>query len=235
MSRKPAPARAGHFGPELFAFFRELSVNNERAWFQANKARYEAAVRQPMLRFIADLAPRLAEVAPHYVANPAPIGGSMFRIHRDTRFSKDKSPYKTRVAARFHHERAREGVHGPVLYVGLGPDGRQAGGGIWQPEPPALAKIRDAIAYNPDRWRTVLATGIAITGEALTRPPRGYEPGHEFIADIKRKDFLAGVPFTEAEVCAPDFLDRYLDACRTVAPLLDFLAYALDFDLDPED
>src|SRR5512142_1297014 len=118
---RSAPRRARSspwFTPALFRFLSELRLHNDRDWFERNKARYLADVRDPMLRFIAEVAPVLKEIAPQLVADPRPIGGSLFRIHRDTRFSPDKTPYKTNVAASFRHEAGRD-VHGPGLYVSL--------------------------------------------------------------------------------------------------------------------
>src|SRR6185295_15934578 len=91
---RPMPA-APHFTPRLFKFLRELKRNNERPWFQANKTRYVADVQEPMLRFIADFATPLAKISKHFDADPRPSGGSMFRIYRDTRFAKERAPYKT--------------------------------------------------------------------------------------------------------------------------------------------
>ena len=102
-----------HFTPRLFKFLRDLKRNNERPWFQANKERYIADVQQPLLRFIADFATPLRKIAPAFDADPRPSGGSMFRIYRDTRFAKDKSPYKTHVAAHFRHKQTSSDVHAP--------------------------------------------------------------------------------------------------------------------------
>ena len=137
-----------HFAPALFAFLRELRENNNREWFQANKGRYEADVRDPLLRFIADFALPLHELSTHFVADPRPVGGSLFRIYRDVRFSKDKSPYKTQAAAHFRHERGKD-VHAPGFYLHLEPDDVFAGAGIWHPDMKSLTKIRDAIVANP--------------------------------------------------------------------------------------
>jgi uncharacterized protein (TIGR02453 family) len=99
-----------HFSRDLFSFLGELRSNNRREWFEANRARYERNVREPMLAFISDFAPLLRKISPKLVADPRPSGGSMFRIHRDVRFSPDKRPYKTHVAARFSHVMGRD-VH----------------------------------------------------------------------------------------------------------------------------
>ena len=94
---------AQQISPALFDFLREFKANNERSWFEANKFRYHRDVREPMLDFIAAFRAPLADISPHFRADPRPSGGSLFRIYRDTRFSKDKSPYKTNAVAHFRH------------------------------------------------------------------------------------------------------------------------------------
>ena len=106
--------------PELFAFFRELKQNNNRDWFQANKQRYEKQVREPLLDFIVDFGVRLPEISRHYVADARKSGGSLFRIYRDVRFSKDKTPYKTGAGVQFRHEAAKD-VHAPGFYLHIEP------------------------------------------------------------------------------------------------------------------
>ncbi|NJN98668.1 MAG: DUF2461 domain-containing protein [Anaerolineales bacterium] len=217
--------------PELFTFFRELKDNNNREWFEANKGRYEKHVRGPLLEFVSDFGLRLAEISPHYLADARKSGGSLFRINRDVRFSKDKSPYKTAAGVHFRHEVGKD-AHAPGFYLHLEPDGVFAGVGIWQPDPPTLAKIREAIVAQPERWQqvsrdeTFLAT-FAIGGESLKNPPKGYDPEHPFVEDLKRKDFIASVTFSEADACAPDFMDRYTGICRQAAPYIGFLTTAL--------
>jgi uncharacterized protein (TIGR02453 family) len=219
-----------HFTPRLFKFLRDLKRNNERAWFQENKDRYVADVQQPMLRFIADFATPLRKLAPAFEADPRPSGGSMFRIYRDTRFSKDKSPYKTHVAAHFRHKQTSTDVHAPGFYFHLDPGECFIGGGLWLPKPPLLKKVRDAIAYDPDGWRKVRRAVGEIDGEGLTRPPQGYDAAHPFIDDLKRKSFFASVAFTDADVTSAHFLARCADACRSVRPLMKFLTEAVDLD-----
>ena len=227
-------AREPHFTPALFKFLRELNKNNTREWFQANKDRYETDVRNPLLGFIADFAPYLEEISPQFVAEPRRSGGSMFRIHRDTRFSKDKSPYKTHAAAQFRHARGKD-VHAPGFYLHLEPRQVFAGTGLWRPDSATTKKIRDAIVAKPAAWkrarsgRALLAL-CTFEGESLKRPPRGYDADHPLIEDIKRKDFLALAPFSQAEVCAGDFLQRFARFCRTVAPYTAFLTDAVDLE-----
>src|SRR3954470_11458148 len=140
------------FSPELFAFLRELATNNDREWFTAHKTRYVAEVQEPALAFIEDVGLRLPEVSRHLVADPRTVGGSMFRIHRDVRFSKDKSPYKTHVGIQFRHERTRD-VHAPGFYLHLAPDSVFLACGTWRPDRDTLQAIRTAIAARPERWQ----------------------------------------------------------------------------------
>jgi uncharacterized protein (TIGR02453 family) len=218
--------QVSHFGPELFQFFRELKANNTREWFLANKDGYETEVKEPMLRFISDFGPHLRKISPSFEAEPRPVGGSMFRIYRDTRFSMDKSPYKTHAAAHFGH-RAGKDVHAPGFYLHLDPVGCFAGAGIWHPEPSTLVKIRDAIVHQPRGWERVLRSKLSLEGDKLTRPPRGYDAAHPFVEDLKRKDFVATVPFTRSQVCSPRFLQGYASACKAMSPLVEFLTKAL--------
>lgn len=215
------------FEPELFDFLDELKENNRREWFQANRRRYESKVKEPMLRFIAEFGERLDAISAYFVADPRPVGGSMFRIHRDVRFSRDKSPFKTNVAAHFSHRAAGKGVHAPGFYLHLERGACVGGGGLYHPDAPTLQKVRERIVSRPEEWRAVLDRGIEIGGDTLRRPPRGYDASHPFIEDLKRRDFYTLVSFSERDVCAPDFLDRYVEACRGAAPLVAFLTRAL--------
>ena len=216
-----------YFKPALFDFMIELAANNERAWFMDNKARYERDVRDPMLAFITDLAPLLKKIAPKLVADPRPNGSSIFRIHRDTRFSKDKTPYKTNLAAHFSYDRAQSNIHGPGLYIQLANAGNFGGGGMWRPEPDALLQLRQSIVHQPARWKALAKGGIAVHGERLKRPPKGFDPAHPEIESLKLKDFLASEDYAEADVCADGFLDRYAAMCAKIAPLLAWQAKSL--------
>jgi uncharacterized protein (TIGR02453 family) len=140
------------FNEGLFRFLKELASNNERAWFQENKARFEVEARDPMLRFIGAFGDPLSSISRYFDADPRPVGGSMFRIYRDTRFSKDKTPYKTHLAAHFPHKGCAEGVHGPGFYLHLEPGASFAGGGLWHPDPETLFKRVSAKSRGP-RWQ----------------------------------------------------------------------------------
>ena len=227
----PGTTGRRYFGRPFFAFLEELAANNRRDWFQENKERFEEVVKDPALAFISDFGPHLAEVSRHFRADPRPVGGSLFRIYRDVRFSKDKSPYKTHVGIHFRHESSKD-AHAPGYYLHLGPAGSFAGVGIWRPDAASLQRIRDAIVERPARWRSIFSSErftarFAMAGESLQRAPRGYDPEHPLIEDLKRKDFHAGVELGRDEVGATDFLERFARIAADGRPLARFLCEAL--------
>jgi uncharacterized protein (TIGR02453 family) len=216
------------FGPELFDFLRDLKANNDRTWFTAHKDRYEREVRNPALDFIEDFAPHLREISSHFVADPRPSGGSLFRIHRDTRFSKDKSPYKPYTGIQFRHELGKD-AHAPGFYLHLEPGSVFAGAGIWHPDQPTLVRIREAIARDPQGWREAIAgERFRLAGDSLKRAPAGFDPEHPLIEDLKRKDFIGVVTLTEKQLCARGFVERFAQTCRDASPLVRFLCAAVD-------
>jgi uncharacterized protein (TIGR02453 family) len=221
---------AASFGPELFTFLAELREHNDRDWFAANKERYEAHVLEPALAFIEDFGYRLQSISPHFRADPRRTGGSLFRIYRDTRFSKDKTPYKTHLGMYFRHARAAEMDTGGV-YVHLEPGHVFLGAGIWHPGAPALKRIRDALVARPEAWRSALAavepTWKLGEGEALKRPPAGYNADHPLIEDIKRKSFAIISPLTQRQATASGFLDECEDRVSQARPFMEFLCSAL--------
>jgi uncharacterized protein (TIGR02453 family) len=219
-----------HFTPALFRFLSELRLHNDRDWFERNKERYLRDVRDPMLRFIADFAPVLRKIAPCLVADPRPVGGSLFRLHRDTRFSRDKTPYKTNVAAHFRHEAGRD-VHGPGFYLSLEPNEVDVGGGIWHPEPDPLRMIRRSILEEPDTWRRAIGRPRMLElvwwGERLKRTPRGFSDDHPAVDLLRRKDFAAGLELGERDALSPRFLDRCAEVYRALVPTMKLLARAV--------
>jgi len=180
-----------YISSRLFAFLTDLAKNNNRKWFEENKDRYEKDVRQPLLGFIEDFSEHLVKLSRHFVAEPSKVGGSLFRIHRDVRFSKDKSPYKTNAGVHFRHELAKD-AHAPGYYLHLDPKESFMGAGIWRPDAATAKRIRFAIVERPDAWKK--ATGgafgntFSFDGESLKRPPAGAASDHPLIQDLKRKD-----------------------------------------------
>ncbi len=220
-------SQSSYFSPELFKFLRDLAGNNNRPWFAKNKERYERVVQQPCLRFIRDAGPALKSISPSLVADPRPNGGSLFRIYRDTRFSKDKSPYKTNVAMHFWHKKMSRGGQSPGLYLHIASGESFIGSGVWHPETPTLSKIRQAIVEKSDSWKTVLDAGLKLSGESLKRPPPGFDLNHRFIDDLKRKDFISAVRFTARQIVAPNFMKEFVTAGKSMNPLNKFLAEAM--------
>ena len=220
-----------HITPELFKFLRDLSKNNNREWFQQHKPRYEEHVKQALISFIVDFSPRLEKISPHFNADPRPVGGSLFRIYRDTRFGKDKTPYKTNAGVHFRHEAGKD-VHAPGFYLHLQPGSVWAGVGIWRPDGTAVTAIRDAISEKPDLWKKAISgkafrADFDLGGDSLKRPPRGYDPEHPLIEDLKRKDFIASTELTQADACDPKFMARFAALCRKTGPFQRFLCDAL--------
>jgi uncharacterized protein (TIGR02453 family) len=213
--------------PELFRFLRELHAHNERAWFEANKARYVMRVRDPMLGFVAAVGPKFLAVSPHIVADPRPSGGSLLRIYRDTRFSRDKTPYKTNVGVRFGHGAGKD-IHGPGYYLHLAPGEVFMAAGMWRPDADALRAIREAIVKDPRGWRRAQRSPLRHGEASLRRPPRGFDPEHPLVEDLKRTSFTVGRQFTERQACSPTFPTLFVSACRRETPLMKFLANAVD-------
>ncbi len=218
---------SAHFSPELFKFLKELARNNNREWFAKNKPRYEKFLLESSLGFIKDAGPKLKNISPYLVADPRPTGGSLFRIYRDVRFSKDKSPYKTHVGMDFWHKKVGKKVHTSGLYLHIAPTKSFAASGIWHPDPPTLNKIRKAIMAGPEAWTRVLDSGLKVEGESLKRPPQGFDRNHPFVEDLKRKDFIATASFTDAQVLGPRFLDDFITAGKSLDPLNKFIAEAM--------
>ena len=219
------------FRPALFTYLNDLAENNDRQWFADHKDRYEEYVKDAGRQFIRDFEPYLHEISPHFVADDRTVGGSLFRIYRDTRFSKDKTPYKTHLGIQFRHEAARD-VHAPGFYLHLDPTGNFAGVGIWRPDGRSALAIREAIVARPKDWVESLsdpdfASTYTLEGESLKRSPRGFPPDHELLEDLKRKDFIVTGKLSGKSATAPDFLDQYAKMSRNAAGYMKFLTRSL--------
>lgn len=223
-----------YFTPATFRFLRALDRNNNREWFLAHKAEYERDVRDPFLQLIADMQAPLTKISANYRADARKNGGSLFRIHRDTRFSNNKEPYKPWQGARFFHERRHE-IPAPSFYVHIQPGDCFAGGGMWHPDSDALKRIRAFLADNPAAWKRATQSKafrehFTFWGEALTRPPRGFDPAHELIEDIKRKDFAAGEGFDEKLACSAELRPWLAETYKRLAPMIDYLCATQELD-----
>ncbi len=218
---------SSYFSSEVFSFLKGLERHNNRDWFEANKERFLTVARDPFLKFIADFEPHLKRISSNFVADPRPVGGSLFRIYRDVRFSKDKRPYKATLGAHFQHQAAKSKESSvPGFYLHLQSGKSFAAAGMWHPDAPALTKVREAIVKYPGDWK-VVRSKLTIEGDSLTRPSRKFDPNHPFIEDIKRKDFIVTAALSDTQVESPHFMEEYEAICKKQVPLVKFLTKAL--------
>ncbi|MED5420288.1 MAG: TIGR02453 family protein [Pseudomonadota bacterium] len=226
------PGRYATFKPESITFLRELKTNNERAWFNANKQRYEEQVLDVALHFIQSMQDPLASFAPYFTAVPKRVGGSLMRVYRDTRFSKNKTPYKTNIGIQFRHERAKD-VHAPGYYVHIDPDRVFLGVGMWRPASEALCGIRERISDKSAEWLRArddsgFRRHFRLSGATLRRPPRGFDKAHPEIVDIKRKDFIAVKEMALKDATHPQFQHKVETAFRAAEPYMQFLCKSVN-------
>lgn len=223
-----------YFSDKTFTFLRGLARNNNREWFLKHKPDYEAHVRGPFQQLLTDLQPDLAAISPQFRADPRPVGGSLFRIHRDTRFANDKTPYKTHAGARLFHQRFRE-VDSPSFYIHIQPGHCFVGAGLWHPEAPTRTRIRHFLVDNPEAWREAVHSPafkrrFELGGEVLTRPPRGYPADHPLIEDLKRQSFVGSTALDDSVVLGPQLRRSIAGALAGLAPLVDYLCASLDLE-----
>ncbi len=220
------------FSQETFDFLVELTNNNSRAWFELHKPRYEVLVREPALNFIEAMVPALNTFAPAFRAEPRKIGGSLMRVYRDTRFSRDKTPFKTNIGIQFRHQLGKD-IHAPGFYVHISPEECFFAVGCWHPDADALGKMRELIASKPEQWFSVrdeqkFLAQWTLAGDSLLRPPRGYAENHPAITDIKRKDFIAIAPLTRSEVTGTGLVKLAEQQFSLSVPFMKFLCEAIE-------
>jgi uncharacterized protein (TIGR02453 family) len=238
-ARSAAATTGGEFSgfrPAARTFLRGLRRNNDREWFLANRERYEAEVRGPMAALVEELDVRLAELAPEIVGNPK---RSMFRIHRDVRFSNDKSPYKTNAACWFYHMDAGRGVGGEAAHGGAGfyfdidPDESWVGGGTWMPPRPTLARLRERIDEEHESLVEILGAPAlkpfgGLSREAmLTRMPRGYDADHPAAELLRHQSFTMGRQVRDADLYSARLADVVAREFARLVPLVRWLNGAL--------
>lgn len=224
-------ARYARFYPETLRFLARLAANNDREWFKAHKLEYEESVLDVALRFIQSMQEPLAAIAPRFDATPTRSGGSLMRVYRDTRFSKDKTPYKTNIGIQFRHEQAKD-VHAPGYYVHIDPLQVFIAVGMWRPDSDPLRGIRQRIAALPAEWRRIVEESafkrqFELGGESLQRPPRGFDKEHECIDDIRRKSFIAVRGLTVKDCLKPRFQQTVETSFKTAEPFMRFLCKAV--------
>lgn len=212
----------------ILSFLTDLKTNNNREWFEENKERYGQAhanfldIVQSTIEGIGKFDLDIAHLEPKKCA---------YRIYRDVRFSKDKTPYKTHFGAEMAPGGRRSGLAG--YYIHIQPGESIVAGGVWHPAPDNLAKIRQEIDYNGEEFKNVLNSDEfknaygELRGEKLKRPPKGYEKDHPDIELIKFKDFLAYKELSDKEVKSKDYLNKMLRDLEILKPLNDFLNIAV--------
>ena len=219
-----------YFSPAVFTFLKDVAANNNRPWWEENKERYITLIREPAKEFIEDFGPRLQSISEHFVADSRTNGGSLMRPYRDTRFSKDKTPYKTNIGIQFRHERGKD-VHAPGFYVHIAPGDCWAGVGLWRPEAKVARQIRDNIHERPDAWKKATKYK-AFTGswtiepsddELLKRVPKDYGADPTYPDDLRLKSFTAGHKLTQKAVTSADFDETLARAFKQASGFMDFL------------
>ena len=218
-------ARVSCFSRDALAFLRALKRNNRREWFKPRKEKYETLLRSPMIALVERLAADLRDFAPDLVASPK---ASLYRIYRDTRFSENKTPYKTHVAAVFPC-RTLPKHQGAGLYFHISPDEIWIGGGMYAPDTSQIQAVREHIAGNVRRLRTIVEspsfrrTVGRLEGEQLRRVPRGFAKDHEAAEYLRFRQFLAGAEFPPPFATSPRFYTTVVNVFREVTPLIRFL------------
>lgn len=219
------------FPKELFRFLDELAANNTREWFAENRERYQQLYVEPSWAYIQAMQPKLASISSQMVGNAKRGGGTLMRIYRDTRFSKDKTPYKTNIGLSFRHQRLTD-IHAPGFYVHVASDECLIAAGVWLPPREALQLIRQTIDEDRPAWKKVVkdkkfAALYQLSGESLKSAPRGYPIDHPLIEDLRRTSYCGVVHLKRSELQRADFVDRSIELFRQARPLMKFLCDAL--------
>lgn len=221
------------FTNQSFEFLQQLAQNNDREWFKANQVQYEDTVRSPALAFIEHMQPHILALSPRLTAVPKKVGGSLMRPQRDSRFSKDKTPYKLNVGIQFRHFQGKD-VHAPGLYVHLSNEECFIGGGIWHPDSGALNKIRNCIDDNPNGYKKALQqlhqAQFTMVGDSLIRPPKGFDKTHPMLQELKRKDFIAIKHISKNTVISQNFAAFCANEFGEIQKLMQYLCFALEMD-----
>lgn len=220
------------FTENTFKFLTDLTANNERDWFQDHKNDYERFIREPALQLIDDFAPLLHTQSKHFIASSKKQGGSLMRVYRDARFSKDKSPYKTNIGIQFRHFMGKD-VHAPGFYLHVSTDECFIGAGLWRPEGKTLLKIRTFIDENPRAWQRIFESEAfqsqwALSGDSLKTAPKGFPKDHPQIIDLRRKDFIAISPISREQLMSDELLPLLQARYLATEKLMVFLCTAID-------
>lgn len=224
--------KAPFFTQQTFDFLQQLSNNNNRPWFNERKPLYEEAVRLPSLDFIEAMEPNIKSLSQSFTAVAKKTGGSLMRVYRDARFSKDKTPYKTNIGIQFRHVAGKD-VHAPGFYLHISPSECFVGAGIWRPDGKALSNIREMISDSPNAWKNITRNKAfkryyTFSGDSLKTYPRGYAKDHPMIEDLKRKDFIAIHPLSQEDIVSPNLVKIVHQRYKAANDLMDYLCNALE-------
>ncbi len=221
------------FSEQTFQFLEQLHANNERDWFDRNRQRYETTVREPAFEYIRSMEGHIARLSPHFLVAAKKTGGSLMRVFRDTRFAKDKKPYKTNIGIQFRHASGKD-VHSPGFYLHIEPNEIFLAAGIWAPDNATLSKVRMLMDEYPDEWLSIkrpLLRGRApfdMHGESLKTAPRGFSTDHPLIDDLRRKHVIVVRHLERKDVIGKAATRRTSALFERAAPLVKFICEATD-------
>jgi len=175
----------------------------------------------------------LAKISDCFVASPKKVGGSLMRVYRDMRFSKDKKPYKTNIGIQFRHKAGKD-VHAPGFYLHIEPSQVFVGAGIWRPDNASINNMRLQMDGNQAEWKKITrgltSKGFGLYGESLKKPPRGFDADHPLLDDLKRKDYIATQDMKLSMISQADFVKQSAKLFASTKPLIRFICEANDLD-----
>ena len=223
------------FTADTITFLNELASNNNRDWFDRNRQRYEDEVREPAFDYIRSMHKPITDISPNFLVEAKKTGGSLMRVFRDIRFSKDKTPYKTNIGIQFRHVAGKD-VHAPGFYLHIEPGEMFLAAGIWSPDNPTLNKVRTLIDEYPEEWNQIKRklinkrTGFEFHGESLKKAPKGFASDHPLLDDLRRKHFIAVKKVDEKAVLGKTATRKTASLFEKTAPLVKFICEANDLD-----
>jgi len=221
------------FSADTLKFMKEIATNNNREWFDLNRQRYEDEVRERAFDYIRSMAEPIGELSPHFIVAATKTRGSLMRVFRDTRFSKEKTPYKTNIGIQFRHVAGKD-VHAPGFYLHIEPGNVFIAAGIWSPDNPTLHKVRTLIDEDPDGWKKVKRnlinkkTGFEFHGESLKKAPKGFASDHPLLDDLRRKHYIAVKQLDKKVVLGASATKNTAALFKKVAPLVKYICDAND-------
>ena len=222
-----------YFTNQTFTFLRQLKSHNNHEWFRGHKDDYERFVREPALRLIDDVRPDLLDISTHFIASSKKVGGSLFRVMKDTRFEHESGPYKPWIGIRFYHERSKN-VHAPGYYIHIEKGNSFLGGGIWKPDPKVLRKIRDFLVDNPKSWQQASTNkalkAYSLDGEQLVKLPRGFESNPMIDEALRHKSLIWSKPIDDELIISSKLRQSIVKSFKDLSAPIDYLCAALDLE-----